>query len=301
MATDGSDKPMSPAPKHGGPIARTPKWVLLGMFWLLQAAVLYHLQAFLYVSQGEVGTDEGGMIGVWPTLSQIADLAYRTDEFMFTMLGALAVLTAAQGLLLLPVRRPGFVVGKGKNLRTSLVVAGFAIGVLVLAFVATLAGLLEAYDLGWRGLERRAPGGVWTVAAVIVIAGWAIATPLLMRFCKRGPREGVLARLSTRLLAGTMVEVALLIPMDLLVRRKGVCYCWSGSYWGLTLCGAVGLIFAGPAILLPLLTKRRKAWYAGRCGVCAYDMRGHPDALRCPECGTGWRGAAASASGVKGG
>lgn len=289
MAHDGSDTPKRPGPVRGGLITRTPKWLLLAGFWLCQAVLLYHLQAFLYLSQGEVEASEDNFLGVIPELAQFVGLAYGDPEFVVSMLVTLVVLTVAQGLLLLPARRPGFALGKGKNLRTSLVIAGFSIGVLVLGAVAVIAGFLEAHDLGTDGMERHLPGGMTVAAIGVVLAGWAVATPLLIAFSRRGPREDVLSRLSRRLLVGTMVEVALLIPLDVMVRRRTDCYCWSGSYWGLTLCGAVGMLFAGPAIFLPLLSKHRRTWYTGHCGVCGYDMSGDPTALRCPECGTGWK------------
>jgi rubrerythrin len=52
---------------------------------------------------------------------------------------------------------------------------------------------------------------------------------------------------------------------------------------------SVGIVALGPAVLLPILSRRRKRWYAGRCDACGYDMTGTPSADRCPECGAGWR------------
>ena len=290
-------------------ISRTPKWVLLGMFWLVQGVVLYFVQALLFVSQSEVDSGYQPVMdeplspigprwaseprppkhfGQWPSWEEYTNLL-TMPEFILWMGGGILAITLAQALFVWPVRRPGVMGPKGKGARTSLCIAGVAIGVLVLAVVMAWYGVADEYDLwGPRAIDDL-PLPRWLVVAVIVGTGWAVATPLLFAFVKSGRKETVLARLSRRLLLGTMVEVALLIPLDVMVRRKTSCYCWAGTYWALTVCGAVGVFALGPAVFLPLVARRRRAWYAGHCGVCGYDMAGRLDAPKCPECGTGWR------------
>lgn len=285
-------------------ISRTPKWALLAAFWIAQGVVLYFGQAFLYASQSGVGgysfeehadgsihavrTEHTRLLGEWPSWDDYAGLLVM-PEFVLWMLGGIAAITLAQALFVLPVRRPGPMGPKGKGLRTSLFVAGIAIGTLVFAVVLAWYGLADAYDLWGPDAIDAMPVPRWAIIAVIVGVGWAVATPLLIAFVRQGRKEAVLTRLSRRLLLGTIVETALLIPLDVMVRRKTDCYCWAGSYWALTVCGAVGVFALGPAVFLPLLARRRKAWYAGHCAVCGYDMAGRLDAAKCPECGTGWR------------
>ncbi|MEM9372453.1 MAG: hypothetical protein AAGA55_02315 [Planctomycetota bacterium] len=48
----------------------------------------------------------------------------------------------------------------------------------------------------------------------------------------------------------------------------------------------IGFVGAGPAVLLPLFARRRRAWYRTHCHACGYDMRGDPEC--CPECGLAW-------------
>lgn len=283
-------------------LTRTPKWLLLAGFWLAQAIVLYLLQALLYVTQAEVnglllvrdadgnltGQTTSRLLGKWPSLREYLDLA-TLPEFTLWMLGGIVVLTAAQALFVMPVRRPGVSGERGKGLRWSLCVAGLAIAALVLAAVMSVAGVMDEYDIADESAIDWIPGSPWTLMAVVVLAGWAVATPLLVAFVRAGRKETVLARVSRRLLIGTVIETALLIPLDVMVRRKTNCYCWAGTYWGLTLCGAIGVFALGPAVFLPVLARRRTTWYGGHCGVCGYDMAGDMKAARCPECGTGWR------------
>lgn len=289
-------------PRERDWISRTPKWLLLGVFWLVQGVVLYLAQAFLYVSQSDVegfetvtlpdgsiaGSRQHSMLGSWPSIEDYTRLL-TASEFVVWMLGAIAAITAAQAVFVWPVRRPGAMGPRGRSARASLCVGGLVVGALVVAFAMALYGVAEEYDHAAADAVDSLGVPLWAVVAVIAGFGWAVATPLLVAFVRPGDRESVLARLSRRLLLGTMVEIALLIPLDVMVRRKTSCYCWAGTYWGLTLCGAVGVFALGPAVFLPLLAKRRRAWYAGHCGVCGYDMAGRMDAARCPECGTGWR------------
>lgn len=189
-------------------------------------------------------------------------------------------------LFLWPIRKPS-AAGASRPLWVSLVVAGLLIGVL------GAAGVLAASHAVYATTDNDVPSDsfvMWGTLGVGV-GGWIIATPLLIAFTKRGRPESVVQRIAARLFVGTIIEAAAIIPLDALVRRKEDCVCATGTYLGLTLCGAVGLFVLGPAVLLPVLARRRKRWYAGHCEVCGYDMSRTKAVDRCPECGSGWKAA----------
>lgn len=129
-----------------------------------------------------------------------------------------------------------------------------------------------------------------------VLVAWAGATPVVYSFTRRRGAEDGLARLSSRLLLGTVVEAAAAIPLDVMIRKKTDCYCEEGTYWALSACWGVGAFALGPAIFLVPLSKRRKRWLWGRCEACGYDMTGCMSAERCPECGSGWKAPATARS-----
>lgn len=273
-------------------IVHTPKWVLLGLFWLLQGAVLWVVQAFMYQWISSVDSSSGHFWGDLPPPAEVWGLV-RDGEFARWMGGTLLVLTVGQAVFLWPVRRPGMSGTYGRSVRLSVLVAGAVIGFLLFAGVITFIEVLRTLK-PFGPFDTKSMGvfdNPLMLLAVCLLLSWAVWTPLLLAFSKPGPREDLLTRLSRRLLIGTVVEIALIIPLDVMVRRKTSCYCNSGTYWGLTVCGFVGVFALGPAVFLPLLAKRRSHWYGSRCGVCGYDMSATPDAERCPECGTGWRAA----------
>ena len=266
-------------------LTRTPKWVLLGGFWIVQGVVLYALSLFLMNSQADI---EDSLLGRWVPSDEYLN-SFFSLEVAIWLGGSIALLSIAQMIFMLPMRKPGMTAGHGRSLRKSLVIAAAAISVLLLAAVLGILGFaFEVLGLQWE-VSYTLPGEPLASLGILFILGWLIATPLLYRFTKPGRKETVLARLSKKLFLGTIIEVALLIPLDVMIRRKADCYCMAGTYLALTLCGFIGVFALGPAVFLPILAKRRKTWYNGHCGVCSYDMSGTPDALRCPECGTGWK------------
>jgi len=192
------------------------------------------------------------------------------------------VLLALHGVFLLPLARPG--TGPSRSLTGSALVGSLLVGLLVGAGVLGVGQLLYTYAGFDPGIE-----GVWIGVGLGVGVGWLFSTPLVLGFVRRGRRENTLARLSARLFMGTVLEAAALIPIDVMVRRKEDCVCATGTYIGLVVCATVGLFTIGPAVFLPLLSRRRRRWYANRCETCGYDMRSLPGAERCPECGSGWR------------
>jgi hypothetical protein len=130
------------------------------------------------------------------------------------------------------------------------------------------------------------------VLAAVVLAAWAVSTPLLWAFIKGKPSDSALQRIASRLFVGTVIEVIVIIPFDVMVRRKTSCYCGEGTFWALVWCGTVGAVLVGPLIYLAPFGKRRRRLLSGMCPGCGYDMKATPSADRCPECGLGWSAAA---------
>jgi hypothetical protein len=209
------------------------------------------------------------------------------QDFWYWWLGLSVAIAMAQAVILFPVRRPApRWNGQGRSMwmtlmLCSLLIGGVWAGVAFAVFDA--AWLLNLHDWA-EGTREPTP---WLL--ICPILGWLVATPLVVRFVRRGRREDRLSRLASRLFLGTVIEVIAIVPLDVMVRRKSDCYCERGTFWAFLLCGTAGFAALGPAVLLPLLAGRRKRWYAGHCEVCGYDMAGLTQAPRCPECGAGWR------------
>lgn len=223
-----------------------------------------------------------GLGGSW---AQAWDFLSEPDSIMFALIVG-ASLAVLQTLFLWPVRRPGLK-RTGRSVWITLGLAAFAGIALLIALVAT--GIEVALTL-FNMPELVDWDMVFWGLVIMQGVGWVTATPLLVAFARREKQESTLARWAAMLFTGTVVEVVAIVPLDVMVRRKNDCYCAAGTFWALAICGGVGLFTLGPAIYLPILMKRRKRWYGGHCEFCAYDMSGTPNADRCPECGTGWKG-----------
>jgi hypothetical protein len=273
-------------------VSRWPRWRVLGLVWLAQLALTYVVSPLWFLQGGTVRGDEGRWLGRFDA-GELAQL-FASAEFHLVTAVSTLVICALQAVLLWPVRRPGPRAARGWSMKISLGVAGLACAALTVGLVIAVLGTLE--EFGGLALEFVGPFGLdpeWMLLLFAVLA-WTAWTPLLLAFTRAGSRESALGRVSARILLGTIIEVAAILPLDVMVRRKTDCYCATGTYLALTLAGMVGLFAMGPAVLLPLLARRRKRWYHGRCDACAYDMSATPNAHRCPECGAGWRAPASA-------
>lgn len=285
----GHDPAPTTRPAGGPPVRVLPsKWILLGAYWIVQSVLVYLGWAiWIHTSQSAAPTSPFGTV---PTPREFVDVLTDAPVLLISGIYALAV-AILQGVLLLPVRKPVAVRERGASLWASIGVAGLAIAAVWIGAIITVGSAIAFARNGdpdwfvdWIDETGVRP---WMTLVPLLIT-WAFATPLLIAFCRRGPRESVLARLSTRILQGTAIEVVAIIPLDVMIRRKTDCYCNSGTFWSLMLCGTVGVVMGGPAVVYTVLSRRRRRWYDGRCESCGYDMSGLRSADRCPECGSGW-------------
>lgn len=190
----------------------------------------------------------------------------------------------AVGQVLLLVGAPRWTRGKPRRKRAmiwSVLVFG-AIGAgLMMGVIGTTVGLVYVV---WDARLPSLPGIDSGIITLIPLVLWLVWTILFWKLTK-GDWAGRFGRIYRLLVKGTVLELAMTVPVDVLVRRKTDCYCGEGTAVALA-CGilSAGFLF-GPGVVL-LMLRRRVQWMRSdvECFGCGYDLRGLTE-CRCPECG----------------
>ena len=114
---------------------------------------------------------------------------------------------------------------------------------------------------------------------------WVIWACIFFVYWRQGDRYTQLGRMIRALVAGSLLEALVAVPVHVWATRQRECYCARGTYTTLVFSGTVLLWAFGPGIyLLYMREKYRRARLFPICDQCGYDLRGSTD--RCPECGT---------------
>ncbi len=252
------------------------KWRLVIAYWTLLFVAAYFATAAWLAMSGEIDGPAGDYLGLGG-LANIKDVIFHRpfNIFMAVCMGAFILL---QLMLVLPMRYPARA-ERGAPVWLAIIGAALLAAGLVVGFIAALVGALGEY-----GVIDSIPIDSWWGLAVVVAVHWALMIPLMAAFVKRQDNEGVTRKLSMLIFVGSIVDVAAMIPLDVMIRRKTNCYSWSTSVFSLGAATAIGLLALGPAVWLPISCQRRRRWFETRCAACGYDMTGGGD--RCPECGT---------------
>ncbi len=262
---------------------------MIAIVFPLYAGLLAWLGTFLMF--GLFFTQEGDWDEMW-IMFRPGD--WELDELFWWWLCGV-VLCAAQLVFLLPVvaRKP-LEFGRAKSLKVSMVIAGFVAMALTLGLALAVAGLMQlivASRLGLKHVEQPDFPGEWwfgTGFLALIVVSWLVWSILLIRFARRRQGFGIFGRVVGLLLGGTIAEVLVVLPLDIMVRRRTDCYCATGSFWTLCLAGWSLLWLAGPGIVIAVMSKRRRWWFDTHCRMCGYE-KGPAPAERCPECGYEWK------------
>jgi hypothetical protein len=257
---------------------------LLAAVFVPYAAVMAVLSSLLLLVVGE-----GPVEGASNWAEAVADSFPWFDhpEWLVSVLPGLLIATT-QCLFVVPLLdvrirlRTG-----GRPLLLSLVGAAFA------AAMATTALVLAVSDIVWlvrtgEGKEYDDAYGllVWLTVGVLACS-WLVWTPVLVVFSRRRPHRTTPGRLIGMLLGGTILELLVILPVDIVVRYRGSCYCTTASFHGTWVAGLVLLWLTGPGVIVAVTSRRRRAWLEHHCDGCGYP-KGPSPGPRCPECGRSW-------------
>ncbi len=234
-------------------------------------------------------SDEGPLGWLEATGEMLTD-----DEWWAWALPACAVIAVSQFVFIMPLVRLRPPQGtRARSLTVSLVMGGLVAAALTvslgLALVELGAAVLNG-DLGvnpWGNDEMMSE--IWAGPGLLVtLAGsWVFWAMMLLVFSRRMWADTVLGRLVILLFGGTVVELLVVVPIDVMVRRRTDCYCATGTFYSLCF-SAVGLLWlTGPGIVIALTASRRRLARTTHCASCG-QTKGPTPGPACPECGYAW-------------
>lgn len=274
-------------------------WYILSVLWSLLILLIVGFQE-IDSAQPQGGFNEVVDWHYWGEL--VNPFAMGTEEITLVWLPT-GIIVLTQFAMLLPAVRPLRADGRPRRPWMAGLVGG------ILALLVTGGCLLALADipripvgLGFIGdsslgkarssannqVEVLMTRWMPVLGLGIMLVSWVFWTIVLLVTLQKAP-SGWLARTVRWLLVGSFVELAIALPIYVIVRRRFDCWCSLPSFWAVVSSLAVVLALTGPGVVL--LWRRRAdlptdAW-SDRCMVCGY--RRAPDAdARCPECGTRW-------------
>ena len=228
----------------------------------------------------------------WPDAS-LADLPgdladVLTDGEWWSWCGGMAAIAVAlQAVFLIPVFRGRPPRGeRGTPLALSLSIGALVAAGLVAGLTLGLIDVLSLLAPDRFDLDDKHPA-LWLFVLIVFAGAWGFWSFCLLVFVRGIWADRVLGRMVGLLLAGTALELLVVLPIDVMVRRRTDCHCAAGSFWALCIAAAATIWLAGPGIAIALLSRRHKAWRESHCARCGYSMGPTPGEA-CPECGFGW-------------
>jgi hypothetical protein len=217
-------------------------------------------------------------------------------DWWLTGLIICSVVAVTQMAFLLPVVRLRPPVGqRGRSLTVSLwvgaAVAALLTAALCLAVAELAAGLVHG-DLTvspWGADDLM--GELWAGPGLFVtlVGSWVVWLAALLVFSRQLWADTLLGRLVLLLFGGTVVELMVVVPIDVMVRRRTDCYCATGTFFSLCFSAIALLWLTGPGIVIAVTARRRRVVRRTHCGRCGH-AKGPSPGPACPECGHAWLG-----------
>jgi hypothetical protein len=216
---------------------------------------------------------------------EIGDVLF-TDEWWGTVAFPTLVIVASQVVFLIPMvsRRPP----RGerpRSLKVSLVLAGGVAAAITIALVMVVVEAISQWPKA-RWIDHLL---VEATLLVLAMGSWFFWSGVLLVFTRGIWADRILGRVVGLLVAGTVLELLVVVPLDIMVRRRSDCYCWTGTFFALCLSVSATLWLAGPGVVIALFAKRHRLWRETHCERCGYP-RSDAGGPKCPECGLEWPG-----------
>lgn len=229
-------------------IIRSFRWIR----WILFSAGLLCLAAGIWWLFGAPPFDEMHLAGT-PACWGLFFVEPDGWAMVFNSSTYLGVLLIAQWAFLRPRQRWGMrLAQKGRPMKSAIVAAALMGMLLSVGFIATLLELPH----WWESVFEHPFGlyGAW----IAMVAVWIIWALVFFLYWRRGDRYTQLSRMVHGLVAGSVLELLVAIPIQASRSSADNCYCERGSYTGVVFGVTVLLWAFGPGIALMVMGERAR-------------------------------------------
>ncbi len=216
-------------------------FTIAGIIWAILPLLLSNAEDFA----GLLGT-----VLIINILASDSELAYGINVVI-----VVGLLLLAQWAFL----RPGKgwtirMVTVGRPLKTSIFAAGVIAMLLTVGFVALLLELPNWWE-GIMGVDNYW-GMICVWIAMLII--WGIWSLIFFVYWRQGDRYTQLGRMIRGLVAGSILETIIAVPVHIWATRQRECYCCRGTYTTLILAATVLIWAFGPGIVLLYMREKRR-------------------------------------------
>ena len=227
--------------------------------------------------------DEFAALGLIGTPLAFGKMVESEWTYAATIVLFLGLLLLAQWAFLCPGRvLTAGLAAKGRPLRSAVVAAAAMAMLLSVGAIALVLEIPDWWEPAGMSDNDWAIAEVWTAMLLL----WVLWACIFFVYWRRGDRYTQLGRMIRGLVAGSLIEALVAVPVHIWATNQHGCYCARGTYTTLVLAGTVLLWAFGPGIVLLYMHERyRRARLFPMCSNCGYNLRGNESGV-CPECGT---------------
>ena len=141
---------------------------------------------------------------------------------------------------------------EGRPLKTSI----FAAALMSMLLTTGIISLLLEFPDWWEDIMEGDSPIVLASLYVVMLIIWAIWAWVFFIYWKQGDRYTQSGKMIRGLVAGSILEIMVAVPVQIWATRQRDCYCCRGSYTTLILASTVLIWAFGPGIILLYMRER---------------------------------------------
>jgi hypothetical protein len=146
----------------------------------------------------------------------------------------------------------------GRPMKTSVFAAALMAMLLTTGMIALLLELPNWWQpvMEYEHESRFYPGHIMIWIIMLVI--WGAWSGIFFVYWKQGDQYTQMGKMIRGLVAGSILETIIAVPVQIWVTRQRDCYCCSGSYSSLILAATVLIWAFGPGIIILYMREKRR-------------------------------------------
>lgn len=219
--------------------------LIVGVVFTMAGIVWCLLPFFNDFFEDYIEFDFAGLIGTVLVVNPLvadSDLGYGINFVV-----VVGLLLVSQWMFLRPGKGWSVrMVSEGRPLKSSVIAAGVMAMLLTVGLVACLLELPN----WWENILDGDDWGGTIGVGVSMLAVWGFWTWVFFVYWRQGDRYTQLGRMIRGLVAGSILETIVAVPVHIWATRQRDCYCCRGSYTTLVIAGTVLIWVFGPGIVL---------------------------------------------------